>query len=87
MTDHLPFSGYDSVFHTKLLFSFYLTKSGNEMQGGTEPPRYSPPIILFYEMLLGQLDYHTGKTQQSDQVGNCHETVEGIRNIPNQFQL
>ena len=38
-------------------------------------------------MILGELDDHTGQAQQGDQVGNGHETVQSIGNVPYQIQL
>ena len=38
-------------------------------------------------MFLCQLDDHTAQTQQRDQVGDRHEAVEGIGDIPDKIQL
>ena len=37
-------------------------------------------------MLLGQLCYHTGQGEQCHEVGNGHETVEGVCDIPDHIQ-
>ncbi len=63
-----------------------------------EPPFRRPPLqeremhlssqcALLPEVIPGQLKDHRGQTQQAHQVGDGHEAVEGIGDVPGQAQI
>ena len=39
------------------------------------------------EILLRELEHHGGEQQHADEVGDCHETVEGISDVPSEAQI
>ena len=39
------------------------------------------------EVLLGELDHHTGQAEESDQVRDRHEAVQGVGDVPDQREL
>ena len=59
----------------------------NKQSKGTAQRTVPQWLKLLGEVIFGQLDNHTAQTQQGNEVGDRHEAIEGIGNVPNQAQF
>ena len=62
---------------------------GNVKRPGATPRRFCnfrfcSVFVGFVEIVFCHLEDHSGQGEQGNQVGNCHETVQGVRNIPHE---